>query len=355
MTTAKVVGLGCLCMAGAVSAQSSVQLYGIVDAGVEVNRSDEPGAGTQTRMNTGNQAANRWGIRVSEDLGGGLKAVANLEAGFNVDAGDTLTFGTPNTLFGRRAIVGLAGSWGELVLGRDYSPAYWTVLQGDRFRYGLPGTISAASQLSQGRVSNGIFFTSASRGGFYVRLAVSPGEERSDAPRDAGRFYGGALEYKDASWLATLSMNLRRDRQPANVTDTSMYKEGGASLTYNFQPYSVNAGYFFTDPLAGAAATIDRTRTLWLGAAINLGAATLYTQISHARFKLAGGDDGNAYTYGVAYSYALSKRTNLYAAYGGVFNDDNARLRLSTGSQSVGGNILGADPRAMVVGMRHAF
>ena len=349
------MGLSCLCVTNIALAQSSVQLYGVIDAGIEVNRSGEPGAGTQTKMNTGNQSANRWGFRISEDLGGGLKAIANLEAGFNLDAGDTLTFGTPNTLFGRRAIIGLSGSWGELVLGRDYSPAYWTVLQGDRFKYGLPGTISAATQLSNGRVSNGVFFTSASYSGFYARLAASTGEERTEAPRDAGRFWGGALEYKDDRLLATVSMNFRRDRQVASPVETGLFKEGGASLTYNFQPYSVNAGYFFTDPLSGPVGSVDRTRTFWLGGEVKFGASSVYTQISNVRFKNTGGEDGDAFTYGIAYSYALSKRSNLYAAFGGVFNDGHSRLRLSTGSQSVGGNVFGADPRALVVGMRHSF
>jgi predicted porin len=349
------MGAACIGMAGGAAAQSTVQLYGVVDAGFEVNRADEPGAGTEKKMNTGNQSANRWGIRVAEDLGGGWKALANLEAGLNVDTGETLTFGVPGTLFGRRAVVGLSNRWGELVLGRDYSPAYWTILQGDRFRYGLPGTVSAASQLSNGRVSNGVFFTSAPYHGVYVRLAASPGEERVQEPRDAGRFWGGAVEFKDERWLATLSMNFRRDRQPAMAAHTALFKEGGGSVTYTFQPYSVNGGFFLTDPVSGAAGSVEKTRTVWLGGEMKFGASSVYTQMAHTRFDYVGASQGKALTYGIAYSYALSRRSNLYAAYGGVANDDRSRLRLSTGSQSVGGNVFGADPRAMVVGMRHLF
>ena len=107
--------------AGVAQAQSSVTLYGVVDANVEyVNHEQNvtaagvaiPGSsGSRLAMQAGGLSSNRWGLRGVEDIGGGLKGLFVLESGFGMDTG-TLQQG--GRLFGRQAFVGLQGNWGKI-------------------------------------------------------------------------------------------------------------------------------------------------------------------------------------------------------------------------------------------------
>src|SRR5688572_1099677 len=86
---------------GAAFAQTSVTIYGVVDAGVERYDND---ATDVIRLSSGIQSGSRLGFRGSEDLGGGLSAIFTLESGFNIDDG---TMGQGGRLFGRQAFVGV--------------------------------------------------------------------------------------------------------------------------------------------------------------------------------------------------------------------------------------------------------
>ena len=107
---------------------SSVTLYGLIDAGVEIvsNVADK---GTIQRMpsNTGS-VPSRVGFRGNEDLGNGLRAVFTAEMGFAPDMGTSAQGGR---LFGRQAFVGLAGPWGAVTVGRQYSMLFWSMMDSD--------------------------------------------------------------------------------------------------------------------------------------------------------------------------------------------------------------------------------
>jgi len=103
---------------GAAIAQSNVTLYGILDVNVQRNDPKEGNATTTTGVNGGHQSGNRWGVRGSEALGGGMSAIFTLESGFNIDDGTTAQSNstipvtspvTPPTqrLFGRQAWAGI--------------------------------------------------------------------------------------------------------------------------------------------------------------------------------------------------------------------------------------------------------
>src|SRR5437868_3826129 len=97
-------------------AQSSVTLYGLIDAGIAYT--NNVNGGSQWRMTTGTINGSRFGLRGTEDLGGGLKALFVLENGFNANNG---ALGQDGKLFGRHAYVGLSRSgFGTLTLGRQY-------------------------------------------------------------------------------------------------------------------------------------------------------------------------------------------------------------------------------------------
>src|SRR5688572_4118329 len=90
------------------AAQSSVTVYGVADAAIA---KEDTGAanGSRTVVNSGNQSSSRLGFRGVEDLGNGLKATFNLEAGYAIDTG-----AGDSALFGRRSVVGLEGAFGAV-------------------------------------------------------------------------------------------------------------------------------------------------------------------------------------------------------------------------------------------------
>src|ERR1700754_1749666 len=89
-------------VAGAAHAKSSVTLYGLIDAGLTYTNNQ--GGSHNFKMTSGAVNGSRWGLRGSEDLGGGLKAIFTLEDGFSIANG---TFGQGGREFGRQAFVGL--------------------------------------------------------------------------------------------------------------------------------------------------------------------------------------------------------------------------------------------------------
>lgn len=97
-------------------AQSHVQLYGLLDAGLTYVNNQ--GSSPNIMEDTGIMQGNRWGLRGSEDLGGGLKAVFRLENGFDLNSGK---LGQGGREFGRQAYVGLnSASFGQITFGRQY-------------------------------------------------------------------------------------------------------------------------------------------------------------------------------------------------------------------------------------------
>src|SRR5690606_21611484 len=115
-TTLLALALATAGLAGAAQAESSVTLYGLIDLGYMNDHDDAKG--TSQGIDSGNESGSRWGIKGEEDLGDGLKAVFQLESGFNADNGTSAQSGR---LFGRWAYVGLkSDTLGELRLGRQW-------------------------------------------------------------------------------------------------------------------------------------------------------------------------------------------------------------------------------------------
>ena len=109
-----------LACASAVQAQSSVTIYGVLDASLQTAHT---GTGTTTRLDSSAVAPSRIGFQGTEDLGGGLAAVFRLENGFNLDTGGIAGNGA---LFNRESWVGLRGSLGQIQAGVNYSALFTT-------------------------------------------------------------------------------------------------------------------------------------------------------------------------------------------------------------------------------------
>lgn len=157
-------------MTGAAHAQSSVLLYGVIDAGISyVNHSKSAtGSDKLFKFDEGVPQGSRWGLRGTEDLGGGTKAIFVLENGFNVGTG---VLGQGGRLFGRQAWVGLSqNNVGSLTFGRQYTLT--TDVLGANFTAGsntVAGNyayhINDIDQLTSSRIDNAVKFQSANYAG----------------------------------------------------------------------------------------------------------------------------------------------------------------------------------------------
>ena len=187
--------------AGAASAQTAnVTLYGVIDTYVASERVSAQGTTPSTSvtvLNAGGLSGSRWGLRGSESLGGGMSAIFTLENGFDSSTGGLNQGGR---LFGRRAFVGLNGGFGQVQVGRDYSPNFWVQLNSDdTFGGGLTG-FSAVANLggffaNTLRQDNQIQYITPNMGGLTARAAWAFGEVAGGTNR--GRTFGANVEYKN--------------------------------------------------------------------------------------------------------------------------------------------------------------
>lgn len=356
-------------------AQSSVTLYGTVDGGVALLRSGAPGVGTLTAVTTGVSSGSKWGLRGSEDLGGGLKAIFQLEAGLELDTGAAKAFsGNPSTAtptapngvsatgFNRRSYVGLQSNYGTLTLGRDYTPVYYASLAADIFRLGLFGNLQATVGPAGGseryaRASNAVFYTSPEFNGIKARAVYSLGSESTGAagglPKEANRFFGVGAEYANAGLVLTASFQELEypvvGGTPAAFTGaTDKRRDGLIGAKYSFGNFAVAGGYWkITAP--------QNATDAWLGASMNIGRGTVLAQVQRLRQDNPTGAEREGTVFGLGYVHNLSKQTALYASYGRVSNNATGAFALASSDVSVAAGAPGADPSALGFGIRHNF
>jgi predicted porin len=317
-----------------------VSLYGVVDVAVESADNGGPD-GRHTLVNSGDQSTSRFGFRGTEDLGNGLKAIFNLEGGLAADTGASDSSG----LFQRRAVVGLEGGFGTLTLGREYSPIASVAGATDEFGQGFYGSNLSAfgSGRATRRLANSVNYRSAAWNGLKLLAAYSAGEKTTGP---SGDLKGIGLEYANGGlYLGAAYHNVKND---ANTED----KEYGAGAAYTFAGlggFEIKANYLGADP-HGAN---NRFKEYNLGAGLPVGPGKIMVNLQQD--KLETGAKGNAWA--VAYSYALSKRTNLYASYANMNNNNLATFALNSSSNTLAppSTALSADPSVLALGLRHTF
>lgn len=323
--------------AGSASAQTNVTVYGVVDAGV--NRVDD-GVNATTGIDSGLQSGSRLGFRGSEDLGGGLSAIFTLESGFNIDDGRQ---GQGGRLFGRQAFVGLTNpSWGTLSLGRQYAPIRKAVEAVDPFGLGLAGTASRVFNLYGERIDNSINYASPEFGGFSGQLMYGFGEQAGS--NSLGRNIGASASYVNGPILVQFAYHDQNLLTAANAdngsADTVML--GGS---YDFGVAKLHLAYAQNDGETVAGVANVDSNDMLVGASAKFGPGTvLATYIRHADDLVANGDSN---LWALGYTYAMSKRTNLYTSYGQIRNDPGASLG--------GAAAAGEDPTQFNIGVRHRF
>ncbi|KWF60924.1 porin [Burkholderia pseudomultivorans] len=331
------ITLSTLCCAAA-HAQSSVTLYGLLDGGVAYVSHAAAADGTSgSAFRFGNaMSGNRWGLKGSEELGGGLSAVFQLESGYSLGTGVAAQGGRE---FGRTAIVGLSSTrWGTIRMGRQYDPLVDLVsaLTEDAYfglTFGPPGDVDNYD--GSMRVNNAIKYTSPLVGG--VRLAAlygfggvagatSAGQTWSVAGSYAYGPFSVAAGYFSANGGNTMNgAGVRTWSASADSPFNTAANAGFASThavniariaaQYAAGAWTVGAGYSRTEYVPdGASAFHVRTRfndgsafaNYRIGAALNAGIGYHYTW-------LAGASDAHYHQLNAGLDYLLSKRTDVYA------------------------------------------
>ena len=343
---------------GAAFAQSSVTIYGIVDAGFQ-SLDNGTAAGRFNKLQSGQQNGSRLGFKGTEDLGGGLKANFVLEQGLNIDDGSSAQGRT----FGRRSTVGLSGDFGSVDLGRDKSPTFKFFDAYDPFGSGYinsgnglsnlyfiggSSTVAGTAAGSTGRPSNSIFYyTPGNLNGFSASAQYGFGEAAGD--NTAGRSLGLNLGYTIGALNVGYSF-VKDNAQALAAGPINAKKANTVAATYDFGVAKPVVIYQKVEDEA-ALALDQKIFTLGVTAPIDASNQVIatYTKIKDStRLSTANlSTVGDAKQFAIGYSYSFSKRTNLYAAYANTTQDAN--------SQKAGAAVKGADVKELTVGVRHQF
>ncbi|MEO8057543.1 MAG: porin [Burkholderiales bacterium] len=325
------------------SAQSSVTLFGVLDANAKYVKN-----GDDKLKSLGANGANtsRLGVRGVEDLGSGLKAGFWLETGLNPDTGTT-SDGT--RFWNRRSTVSLMGNFGEVRLGRDFSPTYTGYSDYDVF--GDNG-VAAASKFDSSlgtardtgtRADNQVsYFTPSNLGGFYGRVSVAAGEGVAGKKYIGGRggFAAGPFDVSLAYGQTTV----------APVAGDDKFKTVDVGGSYDFGVVKAS-GYYTQSKFGNLKQAVYN-----LGASVPLGQGSLRASYVHAN---ATGTDGagidtnpnDASQIALGYIYNLSKRTAVYTTVARVNNKGNATYAVA----STPTLLAGEKSTGVELGLRHSF
>ncbi len=328
-------------LAGAAHAQSAVDVYGVLDMGFvrDTGRiGATPTAGNQ--LSSGVQSGTRLGFKGTEDLGGGLKGLFVLETGIAADSGG---FNQGNTAFARQSFVGLQSDLGTVTLGRQYTSHFLTLNQvADPFASGLAGNaqnLMLPPVTAEGdraiRMNNAVKYVSPIRAGFSGEIAYGFGEIAGNG--DASRVITGSVGYDMKPVAVRLSHFRKR-----NNTDTDTVSSTLLAANMDFGLAKLYAAIADNDWLGA------ESRDYLVGTTVPYGEH--YFIASYIRKDGRGADAANnADQWGLGYIHKLSKRTNLYAAYGQINNDGLAAYRVGNNSAN------GTGDKAFNLGVRHLF
>ena len=369
-------------------AQSSVTLYGLLDAGITYANKVATSTGHDSLVKYGDGVASgsRWGLRGTEDLGGGLKAIFVLESGFSTGDG---TSGQGGALFGRQAFVGLAKDGiGSVTFGRQYS--FSTDYIGANYTMGSQTPagnyayhINDLDQLTSSRINNAVKFSSANF---------------------AGLTFGAMYGFSNSTQFAGT---------PTTTVGTTTTQ--GSSSTYSFGanyatgPFGIGAAYtnirFPNGATPAFSVSIANVNTLGLrdletfgvGARYAIASGLVFANWTHTKFEPLTGESSKLNNYeiggrwgftpalsaGLGYTfsklddrfegkwhqinssvdYALSKRTDVYllgiyqkASGSNVVAGRNVPVQAEIGSSSSFIGNAGANTQFVTrIGLRHRF
>ena len=360
------IALAVLAASGAAMAQSSVTLFGIVDTNVGYVDNANAAGDSVYGLGTSGNATSRLGFRGVEDLGGGLKAGFHLEGEIFGDDGNASGFN-----FKRRSTVSLAGGFGEVRLGRDYTPGYSKFISYDLFGQvgigqfmgwsnwnGNNQTTANNNNDANGiRSSNMISYYTPNFSGFTAGLGYGFDEKADTTNSKKGRYVGGYVAYDNGPLSVALSydessaltLGAITGVSPAvNGVDRNRLTLGGS---YDLNVVKLNAILQETkDDVPGGSER--KVNAYMLGASAPVGAGEVKLQYALYDQKAI---DSKAHQISLGYVHNLSKRTAVYGTVAYMDNKDASKLNLSAKGLGTIDARAGDSQTGVQVGIRHSF
>jgi predicted porin len=326
--------------AGVASAQSSVTLFGIVDLAATSIKNGS--AGSLKTLSPDQLNSNRLGFRGVEDLGGGMRAGFWIEGSMSPDTG-----GTGQT-WQRRSTVSLLGGFGEIRLGRDYTPTFWNKTVFDPFgTNGIGSELNVESTLGSGattlvRANNTVSYFLPAMGGLYGQVQVAAGENTT-----GNKYVGGRVGY--AAGPVNVAAAWGKTYKTGTMLDA--FTDMNVAGSFNMGVATLWAQYGKVDYL-----NRDQKKLL-LGVTVPMGAGTLKaTYVTAKGAQGTNATDFDAKQFAFGYQYDLSKRTALFANYSSLNNDGSdatgARFVVGPGNAFTKG---GETSSGYQFGVRHSF
>ncbi|WP_321912479.1 MULTISPECIES: porin [unclassified Paraburkholderia] len=356
-------------VAGSAAAQSSVTLYGVADVFIQYLHN---GAKNSYSERSGGNTGSMFGLKGVEDLGNGLKAVFDTEAGYNINNGGLLA--DTSAIFYRQAWVGLTHeNYGSLTFGRQYQPTFWVVYPTDPFRGNevlspLSAAVLAvdrntlASQSATGRTSNSMLYKSPNLAGvqFYgmygfTATVTQPVPQTSGNILDLGLTYSGyglyagiAYQYQHPGTATIAGLP-----GPLNLLGTEHYT---GVLSYRIGIVNLQFNYAYNKPhdapahsLAALLGAGKSSSVMEFGATVQATSADTFEIAGFERNVRGAHDNTPGVQIGVDHS--LSKRTAFYMRAGYMKNNGTATMSWP------GVSVTSTDTKQVlaVVGMTHRF
>lgn len=307
--------------------QSSVQLYGLIDTYVGASKS--LGGSSAAVMNTGGLSTPFWGLRGSEDLGDGLKAIFAVETFFQSNNGQSGRY-TGDTFFGRNAYVGLSdNAWGSVRLGRNVTPYFLSTILFNPFidsftfspivfqtylNNGHTGSSGLSSIVGDTAWNNSVEYSPPQWNGLTASLIYAFGGDPGSLGSNKA---GGNLMYSAGNFSATAAFQqVRYSGVPDDLSNIvpgySQQSAVQAGAAYDFKVLKLYGQYQHMDN--SIASSNVNSNGGEVGMSVPLGFGRVMA--SYAYSKLSGPSTSVARnTWAVGYDYDLSKLTNVYVAY----------------------------------------
>jgi predicted porin len=321
--------------AGVASAQSSVSMYGTIDLNGKYVKND--GSGARYSLSQDGINSSQLGFKGTEDLGGGLKAGFDLIAGVSADTGQT-SGDKSAKFFNRRSVVKLSGSFGEVRLGRDYTPTFWNYTIFDAFGtngLGDSSHVLVSTQPTFVRADNAVqYFLPGGLGGIYGQAMVAAGEGVN-----TGKYNGLRIGF------AAGPFDIAGAYAESNSTNKAKSANIGASYDLGFLKLM---GYYAEVKVPG-----QKQESFSISGIVPIGQGEIHAGYSAGKFTTPASSKVDQFALG--YVYNLSKRTAVYSTVSLLNNKDNATNSVAGGSSISAAPTAGGKSQGAEFGIRHFF
>ena len=339
-------------------AQSNVTIYGIMDASIDLVDIGDAGATNGRNETQINSNASRIGFKGSEDLGNGLKAIFQIETAIGAD-GTSLSAGSNNS---RNTYVGLAGSWGQVLLGQYDTPYKTSTRKLDLFADHLGDT---RNLMGWGgvtgfdiRQANTVRYDSPDMNGFAVSAAYAATSEGANAVSGTqnDRLISLSGTYTNGPWYGALAYQKNELGSGTGATAGDDERAWKLGVGYTQDVWHVGFAYENIDDNYAVPGSSMEHDAWTLGGSYTAGSNVFklaYTEVDDTNNV----SDTGAKQWAIGVDHILSKRTKLYAEYVKLSNDSAAAYTLNGAGTTATAGVAGldADPSAFSFGIKHSF